>query len=180
MTVPLRLVSPDDPVPATGAASVEEVFRRHSKYVASVAFRLLGREGEVDDIVQDVFLHSIDTLRQLKDPQAVRGWLGTVTVRIVRRRLRTRRIRAFLGLEWTPATEEIAAHGATPEESALLSRVYQVLDELPVDHRIAWALRHIEGERLEEVAQRCGCSLATAKRRIAAAHEVLDQVLSDE
>jgi RNA polymerase sigma-70 factor (ECF subfamily) len=39
-----------------------------------------------------------------------------------------------------------------------------------VEQRLAWTLRHIEGERLEDVAARCGCSLATAKRRIAAAH----------
>jgi RNA polymerase sigma-70 factor (ECF subfamily) len=28
-------------------------------------------------------------------------------------------------------------------------------------------LRHVEGYRLEEVADACGCSLATVKRRIA-------------
>jgi RNA polymerase sigma-70 factor (ECF subfamily) len=52
-----------------------------------------------------------------------------------------------------------------------LAKVYAVLDALPSDERVAWSLRHVEGERLERVAELCGCSLATAKRRIAAAHQ---------
>ena len=36
---------------------------------------------------------------------------------------------------------------------------------------------HIEGEKLEGVAARGGCSLATAKRRIAAAHAFVQSEL---
>jgi RNA polymerase sigma-70 factor (ECF subfamily) len=42
---------------------------------------------------------------------------------------------------------------------------------------VAWTLRHVEGESLEEVAVLCDCSLATAKRRIASAHEKIKQRL---
>jgi RNA polymerase sigma-70 factor, ECF subfamily len=45
---------------------------------------------------------------------------------------------------------------------------------------VAWSLRHIEGERLDEVAALCECSLATAKRRIAAASVRLEEMLSDD
>jgi RNA polymerase sigma-70 factor (ECF subfamily) len=48
--------------------------------------------------------------------------------------------------------------------------VYRALDRLGTAERLAWTLRHVEGERLDAVAQLCGCSLATAKRRIAAAN----------
>jgi DNA-directed RNA polymerase specialized sigma24 family protein len=40
---------------------------------------------------------------------------------------------------------------------------------------LAWSLRHLEGERLEDVAERCGCSLATAKRWIATAQARLEK-----
>jgi RNA polymerase sigma-70 factor (ECF subfamily) len=55
-----------------------------------------------------------------------------------------------------------------------------VLDELPAAERLAWTLRHVEGERLEQVARQCGCSLATAKRRIAAAQDAIEQAVSDD
>jgi RNA polymerase sigma-70 factor (ECF subfamily) len=54
-----------------------------------------------------------------------------------------------------------------------------VLDELPVEARMAFALHHLEGETLEVVARLCGCSLATAKRRVAVAHERIREVFGD-
>jgi RNA polymerase sigma-70 factor (ECF subfamily) len=54
-----------------------------------------------------------------------------------------------------------------------LAEVYRILDRMPVRVRLAWSLRHVDGERLEDVAERCACSLATAKRWIATAQEQL-------
>jgi RNA polymerase sigma-70 factor (ECF subfamily) len=51
---------------------------------------------------------------------------------------------------------------------------------VPPRDRIAWTLRYIEGQQLEEVAGICGCSLATAKRRISAAQERIERAFADE
>jgi RNA polymerase sigma-70 factor (ECF subfamily) len=55
----------------------------------------------------------------------------------------------------------------------------RVLEAMPTDLRIAWSLRHMHEETIESVAELTGCSLATAKRRIAAAQRVLREELSD-
>jgi RNA polymerase sigma-70 factor (ECF subfamily) len=52
--------------------------------------------------------------------------------------------------------------------------VYRALDKLPARERVPWTLRYVAGEGVSEVATLCGCSLATAKRRIARAHEKLN------
>ncbi len=62
----------------------------------------------------------------------------------------------------------------------LLKRVYAILEELSVNERLAWTLRYVEREQLDDVARLCGCSLATAKRRIAAAQAAIDAIMSDE
>jgi RNA polymerase sigma-70 factor (ECF subfamily) len=155
------------------------VFREHAGFVATVAFKLLGRDEEVDDIVQDVFVIALRGLDGLRDPAAVRPWLAAVTVRLVHRRLRARRLRRWCGLEDAPEYETLQAPGATPEDRALLARIYEILDQLPVDQRVAWCLRFVHGYRLDFVAEACGCSLATAKRRIGAAHAVLESVVND-
>jgi RNA polymerase sigma-70 factor, ECF subfamily len=174
------LVLVDAPAEAPELLTLDGAFRRYASYVAAVAIRLLGRDDEVDDVVQDVFLAAQRGLGQLRDPNAVKQWLATVTVRIARRRLRLRRLRRMLGFGTSSGYENLAAPGATPDDRALLSCVYAVLDELPVGERIAWTLRYVEGERLDTVARLCGCSLATAKRRIAAAQETLERMLADE
>ena len=48
---------------------------------------------------------------------------------------------------------------------------------ISVEDRLAWTLRNVEQEPLDAVAQACGCSLATAKRRIASAQAVLERRL---
>ncbi|MBN2193591.1 MAG: sigma-70 family RNA polymerase sigma factor [Polyangiaceae bacterium] len=155
------------------------VFRRYAPYVAAVAQRLLGRDQEVDDTVQDVFLVALRSLPQLRDPDALRGWLARIAVRVASRRLRTRRLRAFLRLDQTPHDALPIDRNASPEQRVLLASLYRALDELPTSQRVAWILRHVEGEPLAEVAALMGCSLATAKRRIATAEEWLEGVLSD-
>lgn len=159
--------------------SLDAVYRRYAPYVGRIALRLLGRRAEVDDVIQDVFVDAIKGLRALRDPQAVRGWLAAVTTRVASRRLRLKRFRRWLGLEDVPDFSALEAPGATPEQRALLVCVYNVLNDVPVDARTAWILRFIEGEGLESIAAICGCSLATVKRRIAAAQAQVEEALGD-
>src|SRR5262245_3668059 len=184
----LRLVDPahaatldQGPTGPPQALELREVFRTHSAYVATLAFRLLGRDGEIDDVVQEVFLSALSGLRRLQSPRAVRSWLATVTARKVARRIRGRRLRAlFFRAPVDVDYEAIASPDADPEQRAQVARLYAALDGMPAAERVAWALRHVEGERLEDVARLTGCSLATAKRRIASAQRRLERTWSDE
>lgn len=176
---PTSVVATEE-VRAAPAAADEElaaIFRDHTRYVAAIALRILGRDAEVDDIVQEVFLAALSGLRDRSSPAAVRGWLATVTVRRTVRRLRQRRLRRLFGLDQKAAP--VPAPGVSAEDRVMINRVYEVLDQLPVEQRVAWALRHLEGEPLDRVAALCECSLATAKRRIAAAHTTLERRLGD-
>jgi RNA polymerase sigma-70 factor (ECF subfamily) len=105
--------------------------------------------------------------------------LARITVRLARRNLRLRKARRWVGLESLPSAEGIAP-GASPEEKAILSSVYAVLHSLPANERIAWTLRHLEGETLPAIAELCGCSLATAKRRISAAQDAIRRSMAHE
>jgi RNA polymerase sigma-70 factor, ECF subfamily len=141
-----------------------------------MALRILGRREEADDLVQDVFIKAGKWLAKLNDPSAIRAWLIKVTVRLAWRRLRMRRWRVALGMEGSYDYAEVAHAGRTsPEDAAFLAEVYRLLDGMPAGERLAWCLRHVDGEKLEDVAERCGCSLATAKRWIATAQERLQK-----
>lgn len=162
----------DDP-----PCGLEDCYRRYSGYVASIGLRLLGRHEEVDDLVQDVFLAAMRGLDQLRERQAVKGWLATVTVRLATRRLRARKVRYFLGMDSNTDYHGVADTAASPEDRAVLSAVYRVLDGVPVSDRVAWSLRYVEGEKLTRVAALCNCSLATAKRRISATQSAIQQAV---
>jgi len=135
-----------------------------------MALRILGRADEADDLVQDVFMKAGGWLEKLNDPSAARAWLMKVTVRLAWKRLRMRRWRVALGFDGAYDYVEVAGNGRlSPEDSALAAEVYRVLDRIPARERLAWSLQHLDGERLEDVARHCACSLATVKRWIASA-----------
>lgn len=159
-------------------AGPEDLYREYAGYVAALAYKILGRDAEVEDVVQDVFLAAVSGLHRLREPAAVKGWLASATVNVASRRLRRRKVFAVFGLDDGP-DEEPSAPGASSEQRVLLAQVYLALEALPVNDRVAWVLRHVEGESLDAVAELTGCSLATAKRRISAAQTALDVALRD-
>lgn len=156
-------------VASTTPLTLDEAYRTYGPFVARTAHRLLGRDSDVDDVVQDVFLDAMKGLRQLREAYAIRAWLRTVTVRKCRRRLSVRRLKGMLGFDDAPEYANVATAETSPEDRAMIGRVYAALDGVSTEERLAWVLRFIEEEKLEDVATLCGCSLATAKRRIAAA-----------
>ncbi len=154
----------------------EAIFRRYVGPVTALAERLLRRRHEADDVVQDTFADAFVALDDLRDPSALRAWLFGIAVRRVRRRGRKLALLRMLGLDRgidDGALDQLAAPGLSPEGRAELARIDAALARLHHDDRIAWMLRHVEGEKLEDVAALTGCSLATAKRRIAAAETLV-------
>ena len=148
---------------------IEELFRNHAPLVASVGLAMLQSVEEADDLVQDVFLRAWRALERLRDREGARPWLMTIAIRLARTRLRRRKLSRLVFRADEPDFEQIAAPGVLPEHRDLVRRLYLILDKLPVELRIAWVLRHIQGETVESIAEFCGWSLSTAKRRIAAA-----------
>jgi RNA polymerase sigma-70 factor, ECF subfamily len=151
--------------------SMEAAYKKYSAYVAYVGIRIIGRDDEIDDLVQDVFIEAIRGLKTLRDAGAIKGWLATVTVRVATRRLRMRKLKRALG--FTQVDTETVWPGASPEQNAAVSKVYRSLERVPAKQRAAWILRVVEQEPLDQVAQSCGCSLATAKRWIADVQSVV-------
>jgi len=175
----LSLVAPVSDVGGGERLTFEALFSTYSGYVARLAARLLGSgDADVDDVVQDVFWLASRRIAKIPDLVQARGWLATVTTRVVGRKLLRRRFRSLF--HSSQGSGEVPARGATAEERAILTRLYEVLDGLPTHARLAWSLRYLEGEPLDAVAAACGCSLATAKRRVAAAKSVIDEVFRDD
>jgi RNA polymerase sigma-70 factor (ECF subfamily) len=173
-----RLASQTGEQAATDA--IDSLYQDYSRYVAAIGLRLLGRDADVEDLVQDVFLDAVRGIGQLRDPAATKAWLATLTVRTARRRIRHNRLRRFISGGEPADYSGIVDRNASAAERFLLTRCYETLDTLPTNQRLAWILRHIEGHSLETVAKRCECSLASAKRHVKRAQLCLQEVLGNE
>jgi RNA polymerase sigma-70 factor (ECF subfamily) len=156
---------------------LDGLYRRYSPYVAAVATRLLGRDSEVDDLVQDVFLNALAGISRLRDPQAVKGWLAKVTVRLAVRRLRKRRLLQTFQLSSEIDYQQLAAADTSPEQKALLVKVYRALDLMPARTRVIWLLRNLLGEPLHAIVELTACSQSTVQRKLRDAEDHLTREL---
>ncbi len=156
--------------------AASELYRRHVGYVFGLSARMLGHRSEAEDITQEVFAIALERLGTLHDAGAFRAWAAQIAVNLVRKRIRRLRLGRVLGIEHTATDatlEQLAQTIGDGEARAELALLDAALARLPVEHRIAWMLRHVEGEELGMVARICRCSLATAKRRIARAAKLV-------
>jgi RNA polymerase sigma-70 factor (ECF subfamily) len=151
------------------------LYLRHAAYLAAVVTRVMGSDGDLDDIVQDTFIRATECLGGLRDPSLVRRWLATIAVRQCQARLARRRRRSWLRQQWTYA----AATTSDPRDRAPADDLYAALDQIPTKLRVPWVLARVDGEKLDDVAAICEVSLATVKRRIADAQARLDRRLGD-
>ena len=180
----IRVLRPSAPRITLEAEAIprdlDDAYRKYCRYVAAVCLRISGRRSELEDLVQEVFAEAASTFEALREPDAMRGWLATIAVRVTRKRLFRRRLYGLVGLGSTAEYEALPDLGASPYDRALLGAIYRALDQLAPDDRIAFVLHHLEGETLDSVAKLAGCSITTAKRRIFRAKAALERRLSDD
>jgi RNA polymerase sigma-70 factor (ECF subfamily) len=151
---------------ARAAAGGAALYDRYHRHVRRVLIRVLGPRNELSDLVQDVFVTSINTIDRLTDPASLRSWLTSIAVFTAREEIRRRARRKFFLLTAQDDLPEAEAPVSDPEIEEAFQTTYRVLGKMPADERIAFALRFIEGMELAEMACACRVSLATIKRRV--------------
>jgi RNA polymerase sigma-70 factor (ECF subfamily) len=146
------------------------LIERHAPRVTRVLARILGRDAELVDHVQEVLMRAARDIEALREPTAFQAWITALAVTEARRVLRRRaRWRWLWGAESRTDVEAIGTDGSAAQEA--VRAVYAAMGRLAVDERVAFTLRHLDGMELTEVATATGLSLATVKRRLARAEE---------
>lgn len=153
------------------AGAKEQLYKRYVRMAAGTAYRLLGGDTDLEDVVQDSFVAAFATLSKLENGDAFPGWLSRIVTRTSIDTIRRRRLLARLGiLRLQPIhLETLVAPTAPPEVAAELASVYRVLQTLPTAERVVLVLRRVEQLTISEVAERTGWSAATVKRKLARA-----------
>lgn len=172
---------------AAGAAeSAGDLYDRHATAMFSLALRILDRETDAKDVVQEVFAH---VWRKAGRDEASRGIVGTWLLVLTRNRAieRLRVVRAELdsqhtgdGEAWRPS-----ASATNDPVNAMLTfdaseRVRDALYALPVLQRLAIEMIYFEGLSEQEIASRLDQPLSIVKSRIRGALLKLRTALTGE
>jgi RNA polymerase sigma-70 factor (ECF subfamily) len=151
-----------------------ELVNRFQPTVYAVALTRLRNPLEAQELAQEVFIHAMNKLDQLRDPQCVAGWLRQITVRMALNRL-TRRgpVRgAEAGvLESVPAADDGPLDEMVRAEQR--TALYDGLDKLkPVDRATLVAF-YLRGRSLQQMSSEFETPVGTIKRRLHVARKRL-------
>jgi RNA polymerase sigma factor (sigma-70 family) len=158
-------------------SAFDGIVERHSAQVAALANRLLGWPGDVDDVVQEVFLSAFLGLRKFRGECRLRTWLFTITVNKCRSwRLRRR-------CPPPPASGDTLG-AATGGEQAVMdeetfARVRRAVQALPQKYREVVALRYLQGLETQEICELLGITVSAMQVRLNRARAKLREQLGD-
>jgi RNA polymerase sigma-70 factor (ECF subfamily) len=169
----LRVLADEDLMPLVhegDARAFEVVFDRHADAAFSLAYRMCGRRGQAEDVVQEAFLSLWRSgARYDRSRGSVRSWiLGVVRNRTIdlfrREAVRAGRdTNAEGAVERMPAADDVAGDA---ERRADARQVRTALEELPADQRQVIELAYFGGFTHSQIAQMLELPAGTVKGRM--------------
>lgn len=166
-----------DALRAGDGHAVARLFDLYGGHVERVLIRTIGRDTEMDDMVQDVFLGAYRSGPNYQGNDAqLKAWISRIAVFTARGYLRKRKRRWWLRSSDPGEMPELRSKEPSPHTSEVLRRTYAALDMMDPDLRIPFSLRELESMELAEIAKACDCSVSTVKRRLARARKAFDRL----
>ncbi len=171
---------------ATGdAEALGALYDAHARTVFALAKRVLLKQEDAEEIVQDVFAYVWrEAVRYDPGRATVAGWLVMLTRTRAIDKLRARRARPDHDQagDPAPALNTTVSTLASPEALAVSSddgrRVGAALAALPVEQRSLIDLAYFEGLSQSEIAERTGTPLGTVKTRMRTALQTMRAAMS--
>ncbi len=174
-----------------GSALAQEKFVRSvGPALLAVARRMLGREEDAKDAVQDAFLSAFKALSTFDGRSQLSTWIHRIAINACLMKLRSRRRRPERLISEllptylddghqtfpTPAWPGVNADEPNLPEQ-LREKIREQMNLLPESHRIVIMLRDIEELSTEETAAALGISVDATKTRLHRARQALRTLL---
>ena len=147
------------------------LFRRHAAFVANFLVRLGMDRGELEDVVQEVFMIAHRRGGFAPGPARPTTWLADIAIRVAANRRRSHRRARVATDEDTVARKATVepAQGEAIDARRALDRVQRALDTVDEDKRAVFILYELEGESCEAIAAGLAIPIGTVYSRLFAA-----------
>lgn len=157
------------------------LFERFQDRLYDLACAILRDEAEAEDAVQDTFLRIFERIDRYRGTSSFETWLVAVAVNICRDRLRRRKVRRALSLEWLGP---VAGRSKDPAEAVQQQEhrrsLWDTVSCLDERYRLPLILRYHYGLPCGEVAEVLGLTTGTIYVRLSEGRRLLRQILLEQ
>ncbi len=182
----VRLRSGDD-------SAFEELVRDNGGRMLATARRMLRREEDANDVVQEAFLLAFRSLPAFEGRSRLSTWLHRIVVNVALMKIRSRRRRPEISIDEelphfrADGTRMVESHDASDldpadafEAGSMKALMRRCMDRLPDSHRTVLVLRDIEDMSTEETAAILGIRTVAVKVRLHRARQALKTLVQKE
>src|SRR5579872_1555760 len=172
---------------SSDAGGWEELVRVHTRRVYGICYRFIGRDGEAQDLTQEVFLR---VFRTLKSFRAAEGSFTTWLTRLTRNLLidnyrRTRQDRVTDSIEGQlPMLEQSIPSSSRPEGAVVMREKGEILqaalEKLSPELRETVVLRDLQEMEYREIALVLDIPEGTVKSRLNRGRAELARILKKQ
>ena len=160
--------------------------RKYQQKVVGVISRYISDWSECQDVAQETFIRAYRAIAAFRGDSQFYTWIYKIATNTAKNHLVSQARR--------PPTDDIAIDdavlldggtrlkdGATPERELMRQEieqtVFDAVEQLPEDLKIAITLREVDGLSYEEIAETMNCPIGTVRSRIFRARDAIDQKL---
>jgi RNA polymerase sigma-70 factor (ECF subfamily) len=156
------------------------IVERYQRPINNLMCRMTGCRADAADLTQETFIRAYERLHLFKEGKRFFPWLYTIGLNLAKNRLQQGKVVMTSTLEdWEPGSG--LDYAAQQEENLCAEmdfpKLYEALNELPLDYREAIILRYREDMPLEDIAAAIRISLSGAKMRVYRGLEKLRDLL---
>lgn len=159
----------------------------HHHRIFSLAYHMVRRPDDVEDIVQEVFIKAFTAIRSYNFRSSFRTWLSRITVNHCYdylRKNKSSRVKYFWqfggdeGDRQVEALTQSADTAEMPNEDKVIlaDLVQKLMARAPEEDRAILVLKEIEDRPVEEIAEIMGLNQSTVKVRL---HRARKRMLKD-
>ncbi len=171
---------------AGDAQALSELIGTQGRWVRGVAFGVLGRDAELDDVCQKVWMKAWQECGSLGDTRAWRSWLYRIARNMAMDSLRATRRRG--NHVQTRDADDLAegdrrSRGTAPPDQQAVAReeretMLAAIADLPPLYREPFVLKHVEGWSYAQIGETLGLPSDTVETRLVRARRLLREKLT--
>ena len=163
--------------------ALKEIFDKYHKKVYRIAYGVVRHREEALDIVQEVFIKLLHSIKNFKGRSQFYTYLYRMTMNTAIDHARKTGKQFFSSLDEEGSFEPRDELEKGPErlflQKELEERVKLAMNKLPAEQKAALIFRDVEGLSYQEMAEAMGCSIGTVMSRLHYGRKKMQELLKE-
>lgn len=166
-------------------AAFQRLVAAYSEKIYRLSLSILQHQEDAEDVTQDVFTTVYSSIAQFKQDAQLSTWMYRITVNkcqeLIRRKSRKKRFGFMTSLDQLESTKtsDFMHPGVELENKERAAILFNAINRLPENQRLAFTMHKLEGIPYDEIAQILNVTLASIESLLYRAKQQLKQSLSD-